>query len=110
MARYSDIADTHPIVVKEVPVAPEEIKRLIRRIRASEKMRAFVAELIEHVVQDTDVAEEEAWDTCARLAGYECSDDLHGQGLSLNLNVSGFIQVRAKETKDLCAPDPPERS
>lgn len=87
------------VLVREVPLPADRAASLGRRVRATERVRNLASVLVKDLIDEAAIEEDEAWQECARIAGFSSLEDADKQGFVLVYRF-GVIEIRKRNVPE----------
>lgn len=94
--KESEVIKTYPKVEREYGLPADKSLSLCSRIRRTAGLSRLLSELIPTMMEDAEIAAEEAWEEVAKIGGFTSLHDAHSQGFELAVVTGGVVQVRSQ--------------
>lgn len=87
-------------LVKSVTLTREQIREFKTDLQRPKYTAKLLADMVARLATVEANIEEQAWDSVAQVAGFKDSDDLHAQGMTMNVDwICSEIHVYEMEEK-----------
>ncbi len=96
--RESEVIKLCPEVEREYGLPADKARSLCARVRRVEGLNNLFTELIARMMDDAQIAAEEAWDEIAKIGGFASLEDAQSQGFELAVVSGRVVQVRSRES------------